>query len=360
MNRRLGPALLVGAGVFCLVLSLLVLTVAKPRLLKAPTSNAVTTESLGTARVLDGATQSYGEQTLRLDRILRNVTKGNGDTAVYAEQLRLYPVDSAGKVLLKDGSTADTPFVAGKFVGTKLDNNVVAFDRSTGQGKPGVDGDTYNTTAYTVKLPFGTEKQMNGKPATYDFFDQTSGQAFPITYSGTETVEGLEVYRFEDTIAPIVIDKQFGELAGTKTGYSNKGRTVLVEPVTGSIISIVTSPISSIVNADGSKTVALEVTKPLTPTADTVAALVSDAKDSKSKANLISFTLPLVLGILGLLLLVAGLLLLLRRPREDDRDDYGYTDPSSGTIDLDEPAPTSVVDLTDVESRPDVTSRRSH
>lgn len=47
MSRRLGPALPVGAGVVCLVLALLVLTVAKPRLLEAPTSNAVSTTCLG-------------------------------------------------------------------------------------------------------------------------------------------------------------------------------------------------------------------------------------------------------------------------------------------------------------------------
>ncbi len=404
MPRRLGSALLVGAGVFCLILALLVLTVAKPRLLKAPTSNAVSTTSLGTAKVLDGATRTYSEQTLRLDRILRNATDGNSDTAVFSEQLRLYPITPDGKVLLKDGSTADSPFVDGEFVGSRLDDFVVAFDRKTGQGRPDVPEDTYGTTGYTVKLPFGTEKQIGGKPASYDFFDQTSGQAFPITYTGTETVDGLEVYRFEGAIANMVIDQQFGVLEGTKTAYSNKGRVVLVEPVTGSIVSIVTQPSSSIVNADGSTTLALAFTTPLTPTPDTIAERVADAKDSKSKARLISFTLPLVLGILGLVLLFAGAAAQLSRGRTGDgeavdgydRDGYdrdavvgdgydrdavvgdgydrdavehdGYTgdraaagvdssgQPPAGRVDLEKPGVTTALGLDDDD--PDPTSRR--
>lgn len=365
MRRPLVPALLVGAGVFCLVLALLVLTVAQPRLLKAPTDNAVATESLGTARILDAATQSYNEQTLRLDRILRNATSGTSDTAVYAEQLRIYPVNADGDVLLRSGGTAPTPFEDGEFVGSRLDNLVVAFDRKTGEGKPDVPEDTYGTTAYTVKLPFGTEREIDGEPATYDFFDQTSGQAFPITYTGTETIDGLEVYRFEGGIDPIVLDQQFGELEGTRTGYENKGRTVLVEPVTGSIVSIVTSPVSSIVAPDGTQTVALEVTAPLTPTADTIAERVAEAQDSKSSANLISFTLPLILGVLGVVLLLAGLLLLARRARsgddEDDRPEYVDVDePSQGRGDPERSDQTTAFERPTAQDGSDVTTRRQH
>lgn len=363
MRRITGSALLIGAGVFCLVLALLILTVAKPALLKAPTSNAVSTTSLGTARVLDGATQTTSEQTMRLDRILRNLTDGTSDTAVYSEQLRLYPVNPDGEVILKDGGTAPTPFVDGEFVGSKLDNFVVAFDRKTGEGRPDVPEDTYGTTAYTVKFPFGTKKEMDGEPASYDFFDQTSGQAFPVTYTGTENVEGLEVYRFEGIIAPLVLDQQFGVLEGTKTAYSNKGRSVLVEPVTGSVVSIVTQPTSSIVAPDGTKTVALAFTTPLTPTAETISERVADAKASKSKADLISSTLPLILGILGLLLLIAGIVLQVRGAAANNRDEVlddgydGYDDDGRG-VDLEKSDDIGVLDLGD--DGPDVTSRRQY
>lgn len=301
MPRKMATAL-IGAGAFSLALAGMVPAVIAPSLLKAPATQDVVTHSRGEAQKLNSATGELEPITVDLTRTLTTHADadgnlvGSGSTAVYDELLNLAVVGPDGDVQTVDAR--------GRYTGLRAGSSVIAFDRSTGKGVPGEFGETYGTTAHTVKLPFDTQQ------TTYDFYDQTSKKGWPVAYTRTLEVDGLEVYEFVGSIPQVSLG-QYGVLEGTDTLYSNPNRTLLVEPVTGSIVSIVSSPQTSIRFADGKVSPALLVDA-LAPTAETVAGRVAEAKDSKSSAQLLQRA-PWVLAGLGLLMLAGGLLARRRR-----------------------------------------------
>jgi hypothetical protein len=287
---------LVGVGVFVLALGVLVPTVATPALLKAPAEIDLETHSRSAAQKLNSTTGQMDSITVDLTRkigthTVKGKVAGSDSVAAYDELLELKQVNA-------DGSLPPSLGADGKYQGLKAGKSVVAFDRKSGKGVHKY-GDTWNTTGQTVKFPFGTEKK------TYQYFDQTSGRAWPVSFVRTTKVKGLDVYEFHGTIPQTSLG-QYGVLTGTDTLYSNSGRTVLVEPVTGSIVSSTTSPQTSIQFPNGTVTPALLVDE-LVPTDATVSERVSYAKDKKASANLLHRA-PWVLGLLGLLLIGGGVL----------------------------------------------------
>lgn len=305
MRHKAATALL-GLGAFLLALAVLVPTVVRPALLKAPATIDLTTHSRSEAQRLDSATNELETVTVDLTRRLTTHAAsesrfaGNGETAVYDELLNLAEVGPDGDVA--------TVGPDGEYTGLRAGASVVAFDRSTGKGVPGFQGDTWETSGQTVKFPFDTQR------TTHEYYDQTSRRAWPVVFEGRTRVMGLEVYEFRGTVPELELG-QYGVLEGTETIYSNTGRTVLVEPVTGSIVSSTTSPQTSIRFPDGTVRPALLVDE-LVPTEETLADRVAEAEDSKRSAQLLQRA-PWLLGLLGLLLVVAGLVLRRRRPTGD-------------------------------------------
>lgn len=295
---------LVGAGAFALALAALVPTVLSPTLLKAPAKEDVTTHSRSAAQILNAATGKLEPVTVDLTRHLKTATDARGHYLGSSSVGVLHELLNLARVL-PDG-TVSTVDARGRYSGLNATELTVAFDRKTGKGKPGAFGDTYNTTAQTVKFPFGTKK------TTYQYFDQTSHRAWPISYSRTTKVNGLTVYVFTTSIPQISLG-QYGQLTGTDTLYSNKGISVYVEPSTGEIVSIETAPQTSIKMPNGTVTPALLVDN-LVPTKATIADRVADAKKNKSQVVLLQRA-PWVLGVLALLLLVAGLAMARRGSR---------------------------------------------
>jgi hypothetical protein len=292
----------VGAGAFSLALAGLVPAALAPALLKAPAKEDVVAHSRSSAQILNAATGELEPATVDLTRKLTTGTNaqghylGSSSVAVLDELLNLARV-------LPDGSVS-TVDARGRYTGLKAGESTIAYDRKSGKGVPGKFGETYNTTGQTVKFPFDTKK------TTYQYFDQTSKKAWPVSYSATTKVDGLTVYVFKGTVPQVSLG-QYGSLTGTDTLYSNKGRTVYVEPVTGEIVSSETAPQTSIKFADGSVKQALLIDN-LVPTKATIAGRVADAKSHKSQVLMVHRA-PYLLGVLGLLLIAGGFLLGRRR-----------------------------------------------
>lgn len=295
---------LVGAGAFTLALAGLVPLALSPALLKAPAKEDVTTHSRSAAQLLNVATGKLEPLTVDLTRHLKTATDarghfvGSSSVSVLDELLNLARV-------LPDG-TVSTVDARGRYSGLKASEATVAYDRKSGKGQPGKFGDTYRTTAQTVKFPFGTKK------TTYQYYDQTSQRAWPVSYTATTKVDGLTVYVFKGSVPQISLG-QYGDLTGTDTLYSNNGISVYVEPSTGEIVSIETAPQTSIKMPDGKVSPALLVDN-LVPTKATIADRVADAKKNRSQVLLLQRA-PWALGALGLLLLLGGLLMMRRSAR---------------------------------------------
>ncbi len=108
------------------------------------------------------------------------------------------------------------------------------------------------------KFPFATEKK------DYDFWDGDVGEAVSAVYDGKDIVEGLDVYRFVQTIPETSVGTREvpGSLVGSDEAsvdadefYENT-RTFYVEPETGAVVNRIDDGLSTL-SLDG-QTVTLE------------------------------------------------------------------------------------------------------
>jgi hypothetical protein len=161
------------------------------------------------------------------------------------------------------------------------------------------------------KFPFGTQKK------TYQYFDRDLRKALPIEFKGTETIKGLETYRFQQVIPETPLNFSAERLAGlintfapgaasAQVTYSNT-RTIWVEPVSGTFIKVAEEQRKTLVPASGPHTQLLEGN--FLYTDQTVTNNVNSAGETKSGIQLISRTLPITLAAIGALLLILGLIL---------------------------------------------------
>ena len=148
-------------------------------------------------------------------------------------------------------------------------------------------------------FPIDTQKK------SYPFFDTVVGKAFPMNYRGTEKLNGLDVYRFEQTVPESDIKIQ--DLLPGK--YSNV-RLVWVEPTTGVIIK--GSEQIKETFATGGQTA---FSGTLVFNDASVKSQADYAKTQLAKVHFIRIWIPLTLAVLGVVLIVVGALLLRRRRR---------------------------------------------
>ncbi|MCW2776489.1 MAG: hypothetical protein JWN17_214 [Frankiales bacterium] len=337
--RNTSARVLLGAGAFSVTLAALVAGVATPALLKAPLVNSVTTQASGPATKLDAATGAQVAGTFR--QVATKGTHTVGGKAAGDSDVAVYDSYSASSFAPAGGGPVAE---LTKILYTQ------AFDRSTGVGRPSVAGDTLGTTAHAFKLPFDVQK------TTYQLWDSSAEKAFPLRYTRETTVGGLDVYAFtQDATATDlgelpVLKAVPGALVGepqtpsipAHEWYENLGKVVYVEPVTGSIVGGKSNPHLWAQTADGRKVDVLKAQGVgLVPASQSE--VVADAKDNAKKAGLLH-TAPWVLGVLGLVLLVAGFVMLRRRPV------------AAHTIDLDER--TTALPVPRAEDPVRVTERR--
>jgi uncharacterized membrane protein len=193
-------------------------------------------------------------------------------------------------------------------------NDVYVMDRTTGYAvhccgeKPRHDG-------VTLKFPFYVEKR------TYPFWDGTSGRAWPARYAGEDTVEGLKVYRFVQTIPSTLVGSITipGFLAGSSEPnviafqYYQATTTLYVEPVTGAIVKGGQHAVQYVTDSSGASLGTIQDTN-LVNTDQTVRKTVAPIKTKAGQLKLVRYQLPIAGPIIGIVLIVVGLLLL-RSPR---------------------------------------------
>ena len=323
MGKKLG-VILAGLGVFFLAVSFLARFYVYDRLAVVPLDQETVSVSEGPgATIFDIATQ----REITVDLVsTRNVV---GDVEASEEASDQLGQDIAVWETLvytdEPGAEIDTanPPRSGS-------HDRVAFDRHTGEAVVCCDTFTATTaddrgvedteaTAFQglyFKFPFQTEKK------TYQFWDGSLGEATDIEFQGTETIEGLEVYRFEQQIpattvavinAPASIfgiDEE-GDVSLDRV-YSNT-RTLWIEPETGVIIRGQEDQLA-VAEYEGEQVATLtDVVIGYNP--DTVSDNVETYSSLSSQLKAIRVWVPLVGGVLGLILLVAGLLLI--RPRRE-------------------------------------------
>ena len=163
------------------------------------------------------------------------------------------------------------------------------------------------------KFPFHTEKR------TYPWYDSGVGKPVDAKFDGEETLQGLPVYRFKQSVPPTDVDGR--DVPGSLVGkpeptvsarlYYQAEKTLWVEPDTGALIKVrqsVKQELRTSGQSAGQGTAVFDGTLELNK--KTVEANLRVAEDNKSKLWLLT-GLPVILWIAGGVLLAVGIVLLL-------------------------------------------------
>jgi hypothetical protein len=303
MRRFLGPVLL-GVGVFLVVLAGLLKFFVADRVILTPIDQYAQTTSPGPGSYLDPATLQVRSADLVAVRTLKgDVAASNKDTAVWDVSVVL--------------STGD-----GQLVRATVDR--VATDRRTAEAVnccgEAVDSVPTRHSGISYKFPFNTQKQE------YQFWDSNAKKAVPARYVSEETVQGLTTYKFVSQIPPTQIQTQ--EVPGSLVGdsapsvqapvYYTDTRTVWVEPKTGVIVKGSEQNRTTLRDSAGQdKTVVLQFD--LTFNEDTQKSQAQLARDNMGKIDLVTIWLPLIGLLVGIVLIIAGLIIMVSADRATGR-----------------------------------------
>jgi Porin PorA len=183
----------------------------------------------------------------------------------------------------------------------------------------GADRKTVHLSGQGFVWPFGVEKR------TYQIFDTNLNRAMPITYAGTDTVDGLQTYRFVQRVAPAQAGSQTlpGNIVGIKDQpsvtlpeYYQAVNTYWVDPVTGGPVKVNQDQELTLRDSTGvTRLVLFKADLRFSP--ESIKSFVNADKAGKNKITLVSTVAPLILLLVGLALLVGGILLAVLGRGED-------------------------------------------
>ncbi|MEH0846298.1 DUF3068 domain-containing protein [Micromonospora sp. CPCC 205711] len=311
MKHRAIGAVLFGVGVLLLALAAGLVFVVTPALTKLPydldPSTSVAEASNAKFLQINNGTIKVNDGKLRSTVL---VTQDRSQTAKLSGDL------DGKAVVWKVGQTVDrvdnkelvsaygAQLALDRVSGAALDWKDQWLDDAGEQERVKFAGQIY-------KFPFNTEKR------DYEIYDRDLRTVRPAKFAGTEKIQGLEAYRFEQVItdeplnlAPARVSALVATFAKdateAKVVYSNQ-RTVWVDPVTGSYLKVREVQKKVLTPNVGEPTTLLDADFAYTD--ETIAASAKRAKESRDSLRLLGVYAPIGLAVLGLLLLVGGLLI---------------------------------------------------
>ncbi len=302
--RRVG-LVLAGLGTCLIVFAVLMPVWVSSKVLKFPL-NEYATATLTATNVSyfspTKLTELTGVNMEATYTIKGNAAAGSSSTAVWNQFIYVY--DQTNKL----------PF--------QTMTRTFAFDRRTAQlidcCGANVNGDSSveQTGIVGYVFPIGTKKQP------YDVFDANLNKPMPFTYAGTDTINGIQAYRFEENVSPTQNGTQTlpGSLVGESQAsvvlpqYYEMHLTYWIDPDTGALLNATEHETLTLHNSQGAQALLLlDANLAMTPAS--VNGLVALDNTQRHKMSLVTTILPLVTGIVGVIGLIVGILL--SRRRED-------------------------------------------
>ncbi|HEY0641042.1 MAG TPA: DUF3068 domain-containing protein [Pseudonocardiaceae bacterium] len=312
--RRVVGLVLLALGVFGIVLGLALRFYAYDKLALVPLNQS--SESVSTGEDMTVFRTSRLEQEDGVSVTATRVVRGNPEAAeakpdgdVMVWDVGVVVEDSDGTVLTssldhlclnRHTNEAVRP-CSGEGIEDNSDDNTIDAD------------DAVTHTGLSYKFPFGTEQRE------YDYFDNSAKAAFPMRYEATETIEGVETYKFVQTIPLTKLDipeiKLPGDLVDqpdeetvTASRYYENTRTVWVEPYSGIIVKGQEEQKQTLRGPDGAELLTV-FAGTLAFNEETVKNSAADASDARSQLRLVRSVGPAVLISVGAVLLLVGLVL---------------------------------------------------
>ena len=299
--------ILAGLGAFLILVAVLLPTWVVGQVLKFPLSESETA-------TLEASNASYFSVTALRERtgvtlratytITGDASAGNSSTAVWNQTSDVYDVTNHAQV--------------------QQMTRRFAFNRRTGQlvdcCGASVNGDksVRQTGLVGSVFPIGTQKQ------TYQVYDTTLKKTMPFVYSGTTTVDGIGVYEFVESVAPTQIasvtlpGSYVHSTAATVTigEFDAEHLTYYVDPETGALVDVNELQSTTLRTSATAPPALVGLNADLIATPASVSQIVGLDRNGRNELTLIQTTLPIVLGIVGGVALLAGIFLS-RRPRAD-------------------------------------------
>lgn len=317
MRKAIG-FVLIGVGLFVIVLAILLPTVVVPHSKKTPLDLDITQISSGPAKLYDAKTAKTNNVQLRATRTVRTDSHASNSTNT--------TVDESLCIVVVQGTTPNcVPATDPRLLSVTTDR--VTADRKTAEAVyvPGwganVNGDTsIKHEGLSYKWPIDAQKK------TYQFFQPDVGKAFPAKYIGEAKVRGLTTYKYEAQTG----DQPY-KVQGLIPGTYNDTRTVWVEPRTGAIVNGVEHQIQSF-RSQGKTITALDTTLSFEDSA--IDYQSNYAKDKINQLRWAQLWAPIILGVVGIAALIGAYFLLRRRGPKQPTGRHGEPGPSH------EPPPT--------------------
>ena len=168
-------------------------------------------------------------------------------------------------------------------------------------------------------FPMGTQKQ------TYQVFDTTLNRAVPFTYSGTADIHGIQTCIFTENVSPtkvtsVTVPGAFFHLQAKTVTLPELYQIHLVywvDPETGALLNVNENEKVTLQNPATGGTVVVLFDGDLVATPATVTEVVNLDSSGRTELSLLNTIIPIAAGIAGVLALIAGLVLLVRKPRQN-------------------------------------------
>ncbi|MFJ9556908.1 DUF3068 domain-containing protein [Nocardiopsis sp. NPDC101807] len=285
--RRTVAVVLIAFGVFFLAAAPMMRTWMSSSLMKTPLDYYSET-----VNVAEGATyfniedvELVEDATLEAHATIRADVASSTDEIVVWDQF----------TWLKD---ADTDF------GISSTSRRAGHDRVTGEAVDCCDSmvneESVVQSGQAWKFPFFTEQR------DYDFYETTVQEVVPMEFQGVEAVEGVEAYRFVQTVEPTVIDER--TLPRSVAGLEGDGdvtgdevfsitRTYWIEPTTGSPLKV-SEDQNRVVVVDGEEVLTL-LDAELVFDDESVRNAVANSEQGRTMLPLLHTTLPIAFLVVG-------------------------------------------------------------
>ncbi len=298
---------LIALGAFLIVLGPMIRWYAYPRLAVAPANQRSITTLVGEdATIFDIATLK------EITTDLTTVVNTTGDASTPGKKPGAVTYVNSTSTTSSDG------------VMRSREVERMTFDARTGEAIGDCCGDFVSATTgeetpvthagLVAKFPFQTKQK------TYDFWDGELGKKIPIEYLSSTQVEGVDVYKFSQTIpvtkvgtleVPLsVLGLKGSETVTADKMYSNV-RTLWVEPETGVVIKRTEAQNNTLDYEGQSRVTLTEVTTGFDDA--TVKANAEEYGGQADTLHLVRAVVPQVGFVLGLVMLVGGIVLGRRR-----------------------------------------------
>ncbi|MFJ9536766.1 DUF3068 domain-containing protein [Streptomyces sp. NPDC101225] len=327
MRRTASPLslILLGLGVFLLVLAPMLVWYVEPRAAVNPIDIDTTAVYRGTGSYFDtDAVETLHDQRITVTQQVRGNVEDSEKSGRAVWDVTT-AVDTDKSLPAADPHDA-LEFFLNRWVTDRRTNQPV----HCCQENPYFEGDSY------LKFPFDVHKR------SYTWWDNSLGDTVVLHYAGTRKIQGYRGYRFTGSVSPTKIGTRLvpGAIVGQQNKpqvlaeewYSNHGVQLVVDQRTGRVLYAQVGPRRTL-RAPGSAkdAVVLLDSRKLAFTTATQKDQVKQAKTESGRLRMVGRTLPVGAAVAGFVLAAVGVVLVVRGRKGRHRPDKGGTSPAQLT-----------------------------